>query len=192
MKVSEKNVAGIIIYAVLYIAIIYGSLCLGYLHPFFWVYASVVSSLFAGIPFLYITSKWHKFGVGTLLAVLMAGACMLAGEGTALNYVTIIVTGIVVDVIRSAIGNDRIAGVRAAYLLFALLPFGRTMVIWTDRANEIAGQAAEMGEAYGKTMEAITSWWMLIFMILLTVILAFAAMRVTEKVMKKSAMSFER
>ena len=43
MKVAGKNVAGITIYAVLYIAIIYGSLCLGYLHPFFWVYASVVS-----------------------------------------------------------------------------------------------------------------------------------------------------
>ena len=77
------------------------------------------------------------------------------------------------------------------YPLFALLPFGRTMVIWTDRANEIVSQAAEMGEAYGKTMEAITPWWMLILMILLTVALAFAAMRVTEKVMKKSAMKFE-
>ena len=175
----------------LYIAIIYGSLCLGYLHPFFWVYASVVSSLFAGIPFFFITSKWHKFGVGTFLAVLMAGACMLAGEGTALNYVTIIVAGIIVDVIRCVIGNDRLAGVRAVYPLFALLPFGRTMVIWTDRANEIVSQAAEMGEAYGKTMEAITPWWMLILMILLTVALAFAAMRVTEKVMKKSAMKFE-
>ena len=131
------------------------------------------------------------FGVGTLLAVLMAGACMLAGEGTALNYVTIIIAGIIVDVIRSRIGNDRFAGVRASYPLFALLPFGRTMVIWTDRANEIASQAAEMGETYGKTMEAITSWWILILMILLTVILALAVMRVTEKVMKKSVMKFE-
>ena len=138
-----------------------------------------------------ITSKWHKFGVGTFLAVLMAGACMQAGEGTALNYVTIVVAGIIVDVIRCVIGNDRLAGVRAVYPLFALLPFGRTMVIWTDRANEIVSQAAEMGEAYGKTMEAITPWWMLILMILLTVALAFAAMRVTEKVMKKSAMKFE-
>ena len=45
------------------------------------------------------------FGVGTLLAVLMAGACMLAGEVTALNYAMIILAGIVVDVIRSMIGN---------------------------------------------------------------------------------------
>ena len=56
---------------------------------------------------------------------------------------------------------------------------------------KIASQAAEMGEAYGKTMEAITPWWMLILMILLTVVLALVAMRVTEKVMKKSVMSFE-
>lgn len=190
MKVSVKNVAGIIIYAVVYIAIIYGSLCLGYLHPFFWVYASVVSSLFAAIPYLYLTSKWHKFGVGTLLAVLMAGACMLAGEGTALNYVTIIGTGILVDVIRTLVGNGQIKGVRATYPLFALLPFGRTMVIWTDRENEIAGQIAEMGAEYGKTMEAVTPYWMLVFMIFLTIVLALAAERVVEKVMKKSVMEF--
>ena len=44
--------------------------------------------------------------MGTFLAVLLAGACMLEGEGNALDYVTIIHAGVVVDVVRSVIGND--------------------------------------------------------------------------------------
>lgn len=32
-------------------------------------------------------------------------------------------------------------------ILLALIPFGRTIVIWTNCAEEIADQAAEMGKA---------------------------------------------
>ena len=180
MKDSKKMIVGTILYALLYIGIIYASLCLGYIHPFFWVYASLVSSVFAGIPYLYLTARWQKFGVGTLFAFLVAGACALMGEGT------ILLIGIMTDVIRRAIGNKRIAGVRISYLLLALIPFGRTIVIWTDRTKEIAEQAAEMGKAYGDTMEAITPIWMLVVMIIITVIVAFLAERIVEKCMKKS------
>ena len=68
MKDSKKMIVGAVLYMLLYIGIIYASLCLGYIHPFFWVYASLVSSVFAGIPYLYLTARWQKFGVGTLFA----------------------------------------------------------------------------------------------------------------------------
>ncbi|OKZ61013.1 MAG: hypothetical protein BHV88_24280 [Clostridiales bacterium 41_12_two_minus] len=177
-------IVGTILYALLYIGIIYASLCLGYIHPFFWVYASLVSSVFAGIPYLYLTARWQKFGVGTLFAFLVAG-------GTILNWGLILLIGIMTDVIRRAIGNKRIAGVRISYLLLALIPFGRTIVIWTDRTKEIAEQAAEMGKAYGDTMEAITPIWMLVVMIIITVVVAFLAERIVEKCMKKSACLME-
>lgn len=57
MKDSKKMIVGTVLYALLYIGIIYASLCLGYIHPFFWVYASLVSSVFAGIPYLYLTAR---------------------------------------------------------------------------------------------------------------------------------------
>ena len=60
MKDSKKMIVGTILYALLYIGIIYASLCLGYIHPFFWVYASLVSSVFAGIAYLYLTARWQK------------------------------------------------------------------------------------------------------------------------------------
>jgi len=75
MKDSKKMIVGAVLYTLLYIGIIYASLCLGYIHPFFWVYASLVSSVFAGIPYLYLTTRWQKFGVGTLFAFLVAGLC---------------------------------------------------------------------------------------------------------------------
>lgn len=191
MKDSKKMIVGTVLYALLYIGIIYASLCLGYIHPFFWVYASLVSSVFAGIPYLYLTARWQKFGVGTLFAFLVAGACALMGEGTIFNWGLILLIGILADIIRCAIGNKRIAGVRISYLLLALIPFGRTIVIWTNRAEEIADQAAEMGKAYGDTMEAITPIWMLVVMIIVTIIVAFLAERVVEKCMKKSACLME-
>ena len=184
MKDSKKMIVGAVLYTLLYIGIIYASLCLGYIHPFFWVYASLVSSVFAGIPYLYLTTRWQKFGV-------VAGACALMGEGTILNWGLILLIGILTDIIRCAIGNKRIAGVRISYLPLALIPFGRTIVIWTNRAEEIADQAAEMGKAYGDTMEAITPIWMLVVMIIITVIVAFLAERMVEKCMKKSACLME-
>ena len=59
------------------------------------------------------------------------------------------------------------------------------------KAEEIADQAAEMGKAYGDTMEAITPIWMLVVMIIITVIVAFLAERMVEKCMKKSACLME-
>ena len=79
----------------------------------------------------------------------------------------------------------------SGYPFLALIPFGRTIVIWTNRAEEIADQAAEMGKAYGDTMEAITPIWMLIVMIIVTVIVAFLSERIVEKCMKKSVCLME-
>ena len=186
MKNSKKSILGAVLYMLLYIVIIYLSLCLGYIHPFFWVYASVVSCLFASIPYLYLTSRWHKFGVGTLLSMLVAGACAIMGEGTMMNYGLIVLMGILTDIIRYVIGNDQLKGVRISYPPLALIPFGRTIVIWTNRTAEIASQAAEMGKAYGNTMMAITPVWMLIVMIIVTIALAFFAEHIVEKYMKKS------
>lgn len=64
MKSTGKNVAGIVIYAVLYIAIIYGSLCLGYLHPFFWVMHCVIFggiySIWFGATCILIFTTYHS------------------------------------------------------------------------------------------------------------------------------------
>ena len=79
MKDSKKMIVGTVLYALLYIGIIYASLCLGYIHPFFWVYASLVSSVFAGIPYLYLTARWQKFCVGTLFAFIVAVQSVIKG-----------------------------------------------------------------------------------------------------------------
>ncbi|MFR8353046.1 MAG: hypothetical protein ACLVB1_10735 [Blautia obeum] len=57
MKDSKKMIVGTVLYALLYIGIIY--------HHWVWdifirfsVYASLVSSVFAGIPYLYLTARW--------------------------------------------------------------------------------------------------------------------------------------
>lgn len=78
-------------------------------------------------------------------------------------------------------------GVRTACPIFALVPFGRTMVLWTDRANELAADAEEMGATYSEAMANVTPVWMLIVMLAVTILLAIAAERVTEKVMKKTS-----
>lgn len=190
MKTSVKTVGKFVLFALMYIVIVYASLCLGYLHPFFWAYAATVSALFAAIPYLYLASKREGFGVGTVLALLVALACMAAGEGTLLNYAVILVLGIVSDLVRNVCGGDTLKGIRTAYPIFALIPFGRTMVLWTDRANELAADAEEMSAAYSETMAAVTPVWMLVVMLAVTIVLAIAAERVTEKVMKKTASEF--
>ena len=187
MKTSTKTTLGVVLHMLLYAIILYASLCLGYLHPFFWVYASLTSSLFAAIPFLYLASRWKEFGVGTALSLLFAGICAIMGEGSMLNYLVMIVMGLLVDCIRRCAGNETLGGVRAAYPLFALLPFGRTMVVWTDRASTLAENAAEMGAPYAGTMANVSSVWMLVLMIIATMLAACIAERVTEKIMKKSA-----
>ena len=190
MKTSTKTAVKCVLFALLYILIVYASLCLGYLHPFFWAYAATISAWFAAIPYLYLASKRNGFGVGTVLALLVALACMAAGEGTLLNYAVILVLGVVSDLIRAACGGDTLKGVRTAYPVFALIPFGRTMVLWTDRANELAADAEEMGAAYSETMAKVTPVWMLAVMLVVTLLLAIAAERVTEKAMKKTSSAF--
>lgn len=187
MKTSTKTVVKCVLFALLYVLIVYAALCLGYLHPFFWAYAATVSALFAAIPYLYLASKRNGFGVETVLALLVALACMAAGEGTMLNYAVILALGIVSDLVRNACGGDTRKGVRTAYPIFALVPFGRTMVLWTDRANELAADAEEMGATYSEAMAKVTPVWMLIVMLAVTILLAIAAERVTEKVMKKTS-----
>ena len=61
MKDSKKMIVGTVLYALLYIGIIYASLCLGYIHPFFWVYASLVSSVFASDSKMAEVRCWNTF-----------------------------------------------------------------------------------------------------------------------------------
>ena len=111
----------------------------------------------------------------------------LLAKGAILNYAVILVLGIVSDLVRNACGGDTLKGVRTAYPIFALVPFGRTMVLWTDRANELAADAEEMGATYSEAMAKVTPVWMLIVMLAVTILFAIAAERVTEKVMKKTS-----
>ncbi|MFR3344066.1 MAG: MptD family putative ECF transporter S component [Anaerobutyricum sp.] len=184
----KKMIVGAVLYTLLYIGIIYASTLSG-----------IYSPVFLGICFVgffcvcrdSVSVFDRQDGRSSVLEHFLHFLWQVLArsweKGTILNWGLILLDrnndGRVFD---CAIGNKRIAGVRISYLPLALIPFGRTIVIWTDRTKEIAEQAAEMGKAYGDTMEAITPIWMLVVMIIITVVVAFLAERMVEKCMKKS------
>lgn len=92
---------------------------LGYIHPYIVASYVVILPLAASIPMMLFYTKTEKFGMITIMSVLMAIILFVTGMGY-LGAPLIIVSGLIADFIAKAGGYKRFKNIMFSYAIFGL------------------------------------------------------------------------
>jgi len=172
----------------LYLIFVFASCFIGFLHPVCWAYFSVLAALLAAGPYFWLAARWQKFGAGTFMALLVCLFCFASGEaGGTLSKVLILGGGILSDVVRLAVNNHTVKGLRAAYPLLAIGNIGWVVNLWAKPEWYHDGAVEEMGEAYAEGITALQTPGHLVAVVVLTAVVAVLAIALCTKADRKSA-----
>ena len=151
--------------ALLYFLFVFASCFIGFLHPACWAYFSVLAAILAVGPYFWLAARWQKFGVGTVLALIVCLFCLATGEaGGLLSKAVILGGGILADIVRLFMGNGSRKALYCAY-----------------------GAVEEMGQAYAEGIKALQTPGHLVAVIVLTAAIAVLGIWLCAKVDKKSS-----
>ena len=164
----------------------------GLIHPACYAYAGTLMPLLGAFIYLFACSEMQCFGTTAALNGILLAVGLAAGEGNAALVIGLILISVLSEVIRKKEGYDSIRGVRRSFIPFAYSFYAYSAHWWTDTAGSLAEAVEEMPAGYAEKMEAVIgNIPMLIVMLVLTVPVAFAGIRIAEKVMKKQTGKLE-
>jgi hypothetical protein len=173
---------------VLYVVCVFLSCFAGFIHPVYWAYFTVLVAILAVGPYYMLAARWQKYGVGTILSLLVVLFCLATGEATGfLSKAIIFGFGILSDIARQLIGNDKKNALYVAYPLLAVGNIGWVINLWVKPQWYLEGAAEEMGEAYSHGIETLQTPLHLVLVIVLTAIMAVFGIWICNKGMKKSS-----
>ena len=185
MDKSNINYFGIIGCAFLYAITSFACAFLGFLSPWCWIVVFPVLAAVLGAPsYLWAASRWQRFGVATLFALVLAVVLLVMGEIDVTQSLLMVAVGIASDVVRQAIGNTH---KRSILLAYPVLPLGIIvwlMKLWTASEWYYQGAAEEIGADYADGLRTLSSIWALLLVIALTLAVGFVGIRISAAKMK--------
>lgn len=185
---KKLNLWGAVGVALLYVVLVLAASFIGFLSPVCWAYYTVLAALLAVGPYYWLAARWQKFGVGTVLGLLVCLFCIATGEAKGFICKAFFVGfGILSDLVRMWIGNGTKKGLSAAYPLLAIGNLGWVIRLWTTPEWYFNGAVDEMGEAYANGIASLQTPLHLALAIGLTAAMGVFAVWLAGKTMKKSA-----
>ena len=158
------------------------------LHSFFStvqvVWFPVLAAVLGAPSYLWAASRWQRFGVATLFALVLAVVLLVMGEIDVTQSLLMVTVGIASDVVRQAIGNTH---KRSILLAYPVLPLGIIvwlMKLWTASEWYYQGAAEEIGADYADGLRTLSSIWALLLVIALTLAVGFVGIRISAAKMK--------
>ena len=183
-----KPVLRILIAAVIYLGIFVIGATSGLLGPAVYAYAGTFLPLLFAFVYLYVAATMQTFGAALILNgfVLILGT--IAGEGNPTLAAGLIILAVAAEAIRERCGFDTKKGVRLSFIPMAFSFYAYSGHWWTETEDSLAAAVEEMAPGYADAMaQVIANTPMLIIMLVLTVLVAFLAMRLAEAAMKKQS-----
>lgn len=172
----------------LYVVLVLAASFIGFASPVCWAFYSVLAALLAVGPFYWLAARRQKFGVGTFLGIMICLFCVATAEAKGLHSRALFVLGgILADVVRLWIGNDKKKALYAAYPLLAIGNIGWVIRLWTTPEWYYAGALEEMGQSYADGIVSLQNAGTLILCIILTAAVGALSVWLCNKTIKKSA-----
>lgn len=185
MDKSNNNYLGILGCVILYAVTSFACAFLGFLSPWCWIVVFPVLAAVLGAPsYLWAASRWQRFGVASLFALVLAVILLVMGEIDVTQSLLMVTVGIASDVVRQAIGNTH---KRSILLAYPVLPLGIIvwlMKLWTASEWYYQGAAEEIGADYADGLRTLSSIWALLLVIALTLAVGFVGIRISAAKMK--------
>jgi hypothetical protein len=181
-----KTVLKVLLMAVAYLLTFILGATSGIIHPACYAYVGVVLPLLTAFIYLYTCTLLPRFGAATALNGFIAVLFLIAGEADVAFLIGIVVLTALAEILRKANGYDTLKGVRWSFLSFAFSFFAYTAHWWTDTEGSLAAAVEEMPAGYDQLMvPVIENIPVLVVVLVLTIPMAFFAMWLAQRAMKK-------
>lgn len=185
---NKRSVIGIIICAVIYLALYPMASACGLIHPMCYAYIGTILPLFFAFVYFYVAANMRCFGAALILNGFVLILGLIAGEGNIPFAVLMIAFAGIAELIRALLKYDTLKGVRWSFIPFAFSFYSYTIHWWTDTAESLSEAVEEMPAGYADKMKpVIDNIPGLVIAILLVIPVAILGIRLAEKIMKKTA-----
>ena len=166
-------------FVVLYFVAVFAAEFIGFLHPVCWLLAPALGALLAALPYRWLSLRWHKFGLGTMLSAVFSLLMLAMGEFDLTRLAICIGCGLVSDLVRLAVKKDCIA-----YPILALGNIATIIYMWTRKAWYLQGAADEVSQAYADAMAPLQSTLWLVIALVAIVVLAECGLWIAKRIIK--------
>ncbi len=166
-------------FVVLYFVLVFAAEFIGFIHPVCWVFAPALGALLGALPYRWLSLRWHKFGLGTVLAAVFALLMLAMGEVDATRLLIIVGFGLLSDLVRLAVKKDSVS-----YPVLALGNIAMIVYLWTRKEWYLQGAAEEVGQAYADAMAPLQSTLWFVIAVVAIVIAAEAGLWIAKKLIK--------
>lgn len=185
-KLNIKDLINVGLFTAIYFVIFLISTSTSFIPIMIFVF-SVLSAFLAGIPMVLFLSRVKKFGMVTIMCVLLAIIIFIMGYGPIGAGITLL-CGILADLILKAGNWQSWKSILAAYTVFSLWAVGTLVPIIMMGDAYFEGFRESMGDAYVndalQVMHAVSGWLIPVVGIL-TAVAAIAGAFLGKAVLKK-------
>lgn len=148
---------------------------------------TVVSAVLAGIPMILFLSRVKKFGMVTIMSVLLGIIVLVMGSGVP-GFTVAVACGVVADLLLMAGKWKSWKGMLSAYVVVSLWPVGTIITILMMGTAYFEGFRETMGDAYVAGAIEIfntVSGWLIPAIVVATAIAAILGAYLGKAVLKK-------
>ena len=182
-KLQAKDLIRVGIFTAIYFVVMFAVGMLGYI-PILFIMLPIIVPIVMGIPFMLFLTKVKKFGMVTIMAVLL-GLLMFATGHTWLPVATGLICGVLADLIFKAGKYQSFTNTVFGYAVFGIWVMGAMLPMWLMRESYFEYIRGSMGDQYANTILAYTPGWMAIVVVAVAFVAGIAGAFVGRAVLKK-------
>ncbi len=156
-KLQAKDLINVGIFTAIYFVILFACGMLGYI-PILFIFLPAYAPMITGIPFMLFLTKAKKFGMVTIMAVVL-GIIMFATGHTWLPIVTALVFGFLADLVLKSGKYQSFKHSVLGYGIFSMWLMGAMLPMWIMRDSYMEYIRNSMGDEYTNAIFAIAPDW---------------------------------
>lgn len=154
-KLQGKDLVTVGIYTAIYFVLMMLISFTGFV-PIFIPFLTVLCPLLGGIPFMLFLSKVNKFGMVTMMSILIGILMFATGMGIYVIGVATI-SGLIADLILKSGNYQSVKKSILAHGVFCIWVFGNMLPFYIGRKSYLSGMISGYGQEYVDTLANIMS-----------------------------------
>jgi energy-coupling factor transport system substrate-specific component len=182
-SLNIKDLITVGIFSVINIILIFTFGMLGYI-PILMLGLPIIGALVWGIPFMLFLTRVNKFGMITLMGLIIGIVMFLSGH-TWIPIIVYTITGLIADIIIKTKDYSSIKTSIIGYAVFAVGLIGNMLPFFILRDYYISAMNASMGAEYVNFITPFLQYHFLIILIILTFIAGLLSGYIGKLVLKK-------
>lgn len=182
-SLNIKDLITVGIFSVINIILIFTFGMLGYI-PILMLGLPIIGALVWGIPFMLFLTRVNKFGMITLMGLIIGIVMFLSGH-TWIPIIVYTITGLIADIIIKTKDYSSIKTSIIGYAVFAVGLIGNMLPFFILRDYYISAMNASMGAEYVNFITPFLQYPFLIILVILTFIAGLISGYIGKLVLKK-------